>query len=476
MSRNFSLQLVCWTLLCAVCVQGQTQQQNTGATPAATAPQADNGYIPAGDSQPEAVASAPDPTTPWLPVAPNGEMPPSLFAGELQQKNTIRGGLTFVTAYDDNAALENGKAVSNTSYTVLPNFAFEQSRTRMLLDIGYAPGFTVNQNLSGLNSNNQGLNSNFQYRLSQYWTLRIHDDFSSSNNPYTDANAAPDATPGSVLHQPSPVLYTLSADRLSNLGVVDLLYQIGEGTMIGGSGSSYLLNYSNVGSGSALALLDTQTESGDFFYKHRLFPNQWLGFTYSYQRLSFNGDAELTNSHTGLLFYTLNIKPHISISLFGGADYADTEGQLQIFESLSIPISQHQWSPSGGGTFGWQREHTAISATVSRRVDNGGGLLGTVNRYSGNMQLRRQFTRTWTGTLGFAYDDDRSIDALVNTAYRTWAGTAGVQHDIGKNFAFGLSYSRAYQTFGQLLNNELSPDHNRASVTLSYFFSRPLGK
>jgi hypothetical protein len=236
------------------------------------------------------------------------------------------------------------------------------------------------------------------------------------------------------------------------------------------------LNYSNIGTGSGLALLDTQTESGDFFYKHRVWPNQWIGFTYSYQRLSFNGGNELTNSHTGLLFYTLNVKPHISLSLFGGADHADTEGQLQIFESLSVPISQHQWSPSGGMTFGWTGEHTAVTTTLSRRIDNGGGLLGTVSRYSGNFQVRRQFRPTWTGTLGFAYDDDRSIDALVNTAYRTWAGTAGLQHDIGKNFALGLSYSRAYQTFGQLLNTELFPDHNRASVTLSYFFSRPLGR
>src|SRR5690349_22018142 len=48
-----------------------------------------------------------------------------------------------------------------------------------------------------------------------------------------------------------------------------LVYQMGAGTIFGGSGSYSLLNYSNLQGGPGVQLIDSRTTGADIFYQHR---------------------------------------------------------------------------------------------------------------------------------------------------------------------------------------------------------------
>jgi hypothetical protein len=439
------------------------------------APAAAYGYIPfAGGSQgADADINSSNPNTPWLPVLINGETPSSAFSGELERNNQISGGLTVASGYDDNALTQNGGQVGNASFSFLPSLSWEQSRSHSLFDINYSPGFTVNQALPELNSSTQNAGLNSQVRLTENLTWRIRDGFVVSNNGWTTTGS--DAS-GSVLHAPAQQVLTPLARSVSNLAASDLVYQMGAGTIVGGTGSYSLLSYSNLQDGPGVQLIDSRTTGAEVFYQHRILAKHWIGLTYSFQRLSFEGGIEQTQSHSALLFDTITLQPHLTLSLFGGATHSRTDGQVTLLTAGTAASGQpEQWSPSAGAMLGWEGPHTAVSATFSRRIDSGGGILGTVDRYSGIATVRRQFSPHWTGNISFIYDDNRPLDG-VEGEYRTLSGSVGAERRIGRQLAAAASYTRVHQVYGVTIPTQLFPDHNRALVSITYFFSRPLGR
>ena len=452
---------------------------SSSAASSSGAPAAAYGYIPfAGGSQgADAETNSSNPNTPWLPVLINGETPSSAFSGELERNNQISGGLTVASGYDDNTLTQNGGQVGNASFSFLPSLSWEQSRSHALFDINYSPGFTVNQALPELNSSTQNAGLNSQIRLTENLTWRIRDGFVLSNNGWT--NAGSEAS-GSVLHAAAQPVLTPLARSLSNLAASDLVYQMGAGTIVGGTGSYSLLSYSNLQGGPGVNLgvnlIDSRTTGAEVFYQHRILPKHWIGLTYSFQRLSFAGGVEQTQSHSALLFDTITLQPHLTLSLFGGATHSRTDGQATLLATTTTAsVQPEQWSPSAGAMLGWEGPHNVVSATFSRRIDSGGGVQGTVDRYSGIATVRRQFSPRWTGTINFIYDDNRPLDG-VEGEYRTLSGSVGVERRIGRQLAAAASYTRVHQVYGVTIPTQLFPDHNRALVSVSYFFSRPLGR
>jgi hypothetical protein len=462
-------------MLSAAIVMGQSQG-NTPTTSSGTslssAPAAAYGYIPLTDnSVTDANTDLSNPNTPWLPVLINGETVSLL--GDIERSNQLSLGMTVASGYDDNTLTQSDRQIGNASFSFLPSVAWHEARTRSLFDFNYSPGFTVNQRLPELNNQTQNAGLSSQFRLTQNITWRIHDAFLASNNGW--ANSNPD-TPTNALHEPNQLVLTPLANTISNLAGTDLVYQMGAGTIFGGSGSYTLLNYSNLQGGPGVQLIDSRMAGADVFYQHRLLPKHWIGLTYGFQRFTFNGGVEVSDAHSALLFYTAMIQPHFVVSLFGGATYTQTDGFVAVVTPTATPAgTRTQWSPSAGTTFGWETPHTGITATFSRRVDSGGGILGTVERMSGMATVQRQFTPNWTGTMSFVYDNNRPLEGTEGE-YRTLSGTVAVERRLGRQTNVTASYTRAHQTYGIAIPSQLFPDHNRAMLSISYLFSRPLGR
>jgi hypothetical protein len=454
---------------------GQSQGNGSAAsssTSSSSAPAAAYGYIPlTGNSQTDTSTDVSNPNTPWLPVLINGETISLL--GEIERSNQLSFGMTVASGYDDNTLTQNSRQIGNASFSFLPSMSWHESKSRSLFDLNYSPGFTVNQRLPELNNATHNAGFNSQFRLTENITWRIHDAFVASNNGWTNTNPE---MPTNALHEPNQLVLTPLADTVSNLAGTDLVYQMGAGTILGGSGSYSLLNYSNVQGGPGVQLIDSRTAGGDIFYQHRLLPKHWIGLTYGFQRFTFNGGVEETDTHSALLFYTAMIRPHFVVSLFGGGTHTQTDGFVAIATSATTPTgTRTQWSPSAGAIFGWETPHTGITATFSRRVDSGGGILGTVERNSGMATVQRQFSPNWTGTISFVFDNNRPLDSMEGV-YRTLSETVAVERRLGRQMSMVASYTRAHQTYGIAIPTQLFPDHNRAMLSISYFVSRPLGR
>ena len=421
--------------------------------------------------------------TPWLPTAINGEYGSLQFASEAERSNILSGGLSLATGYDDNALSNNKDRIGNVSYAVMPFIAISESRTRHLWHFNYSPGFTFNQRLAQNYAASHNLDFSWQYRITERFTARVHENFIDETTSFDRLTENPLLPGGNVLHQPNDSVITPLTNRIGNLTNLDLIYQLGEGTTAGASGTFSKQSYKDTAQNTGTQLIDNETGSADAFYSHRFSPRNTLGFTYTFQKFATLGQIrEHSTSHSVLVFYTLNLKPNMALSFFGGPDRNVTNDQYTIiFFPFIIPISktQSRWMVDGGMTFGWQGQRTSMRANFIRHVTDGGGLVGAVTAYSSSGDVRRQLTQRWTGIVGLSYGNNDPLSRAYGNAFWSTSATAGLQRSIGQKVTIGISYARdhqSYRTYGTPLLAPVLADHNRGWVTISYHFDRPLGR
>jgi hypothetical protein len=400
---------------------------------------------------------------------------PAAFAAE-ERSNLLEYGVAFMTAYSDNvlAGLE-GHPVSDISYSIAPTIAIDATTPRLRWIGSYAPGFTFYQHTSNLNESDHNATLDFQYRLSPHVTVSARDGFVRSSNVLNQPDFGGGTVSGGTAVPNFSVIPPV-ADRLSNSGNVDLTYQFALNGMIGASGTFTNLHYPNPSQVPGLS--DSNTQAGAAFYSLRLSRMHYIGVTYQYQRLrSYPAEGgNETQTHAPLLFYTLYPTPHSSISVFGGPQYSDT---VQPVVAPSNMVSEARtWTPAAGGSLGWQGHVTSFAVSYSHMVAGGGGLVGAVHMDSASSSIRRQIAKTLNGSLNASYTQNKVIGDFLGGASdgHSVSGTAEIEKLVGPNLRFRLGYTRLHQTYTGVSAIAVNPDTNREFISISYHFSRPLGR
>jgi hypothetical protein len=254
--------------------------------------------------------------------------------------------------------------------------------------------------------------------------------------------------------------------------------------MVGFSGGYYNSSYRDVPTGTT-SLLDTTTESASGFYSHRISTRNWVGVRYGFQHLGFQPGGEQANTHSVMYFHTISLKPTMQLSFFAGPEYSEVNSQIVVPEVqlpqvllVSFPISQKTWSGAGGASYSWQGQHTSINAEFVRRVSDGGGVQGVVFLNSASGGVRRQITRSTALSFsgGYSTNDPLPGSTAGIGLLKTATGSIGVSRRLGAHFGLDLNYTRAYQEPAAGASVALPAYQNRGAVTLSYDFSRPLGR
>ena len=119
-----------------------------------------------------------------------------------------------------------------------------------------------------------------------------------------------------------------------------------------------------------------------------------------------------------------------------------------------------------------------MALSYSRVISGGGGLVGAVQLNSASASFRQQMTRRLSGSLAAAYTQNdvlASASAAGNKGH-TVAGTASLQQQVGPHINLLLGYTRLHQVYSNVAVLAATPDTNREFVSVSYQFSRPLGR
>jgi hypothetical protein len=395
-----------------------------------------------------------------------------------ERSNYLRGGITFSSAYTDNAlGSVNGHPVSDVSYSVWPTLALDETTPRLHIVSTYAPGYTFYQRESSLNETDQNASVDVQYRVSPHVTVSARDGFQKSSNVFNQPNLASALAVSGGTQEANFSVIAPIADRVSNFGNAGITYQFAANGMVGASGTFTNLHYPN--QAEVPGLFDSSSQTGSVFYSFRISKVHYIGVTYQYQRLlsyPTQGQNE-TQTQSVLLFYTLSLSSRFSASVYGGPQYANVGPQFTDTVSTPSPVFR-SWNPQAGGSLGWQGRLTSAALSYAHVISSGGGLIGAVKMDSATGSIRQQMTRNLSGSIagGYAQNNVLGSALLGTTNGHTISGTASLQQQFGQHIVLQLGYTRLHQDYSGVAVLAATPNTNREFVSISYRFSRPLGR
>jgi hypothetical protein len=477
MSAQGKISAIWLLLLMLTSVQLWSQDSNT--------PQVSNGQ--GGAEQQQAGAPAESNSPGGIPTHPEDRMqtPPPVgvqsypiaFSSE-EQANYLRYGAALTTAHTDNALFGISKTpVSDVSYSIAPTISIDETTSRLHWVATYAPGFTFYQRISEYNEADQNASLEFTYRLSPHITFAAEDRFQKSSNVFNQPNIGSALAVSGATQVPNLSVVSPVASRLSNTGSVGLTYQFSLNQMVGASGTFTTLDYPDPS--QVPGLFNSNSQAGSGFYSFRVSRMHYIGATYQYQRLlayPTEGQSE-TQTHAALFFYTLYPSAHFSMSIFGGPQYSDTIVPPSL-PAQPLRVEVKSWDPAAGASLNWQGRFTSLALSYSRVIAPGGGLVGAAHTDSAGGIIRRQITRRLSGAVNAGYAQNRVIAGTFAGSENghTVFGTASLQQSFGQHLNAAIGYTRLHQSYSQIAVLAATPDTNREFISISYLFSRPLGR
>jgi len=392
-----------------------------------------------------------------------------------EQTNLLHYGLAFSSGYNDNVlGAATGHPVSDVNYSVWPTIGFDKTTTRVHWDLTYAPGFTFYQRTSGRNEADQNASISMQYRLSPHVTFSAQDTFSKSSSVFNQLNPASGPVLGGAQGPNESVIAPL-ADRLGNSGYVGITYQYSANDMVGGGGTFSNMHYPNTTQVPGLS--DSSSQAGSAFYTHRVSRQHYVGATYQYERLMSypGGFDDETRTDSVFLFYTVYPTRRFSMSFFAGPQYSDS--MQPAVGSLGSPaISLRSWAPAGGASLDWEGRLLSAALNYSHVVSGGSGLIGAVRLDNASASVRVQFSPNLTASVAGFYANNRVLGYSVGALNgHTNSATVALERALGQHLVAQLGYTRLHQTYNIPLIAE-APNTNREFFSLSYSFTRPLGR
>lgn len=450
-----------------------TQNTNVGSDSTRSAPV---GAVSTGiiglDTESEDTAAQ---DLPQIPAVLGGRGTSLTFLSEMKRSNFLRGGINIGAGYDDNANLAPSGGVGNTTFSVFPNIAIEQSTSRMRWDLGYAAGLTVNQQLSNQNQVLQALRFDSEFRLSPHVNLRAAEDFSMTTGTFgAGAGSGFQPGPGGT----NGTLITPLANSRSSQTVLETNYHFALKDLVGASGSFSNLHYSDVSTGAG-SLGDTSTAAGSAFWLHRLLGADWAGISYRFQRIVFDPSGE-SRVHTFSVMDTLDLSKRFTLSAFIGPEYSNNNGVAATGPDAGQVSNFGAWAVAFGVEGAWHKERTSVTAGYSKRTSDGGGVLGAVRLQNVHAAFRRELFPGWAATFGGSYGGNQGV-TLSSAASATTINSASVgatlERSITRSLGFQISYLHYFQnqSGSSVPLQNIDANRNRFSVALSYQWARPLG-
>lgn len=415
-----------------------------------------------------------------IPVQEDDQMatPPPISAlpyptalGTEERSNYLGLGMTFAAAYIDNLYPGYGHSIADTTYSILPLVAFDQSTSLRHVTITYSPGFTFYQPTSQLNEIDQSARLAYKVRLTPHSSLLLNDGFTYSSTSFSSGASGVGSTVTGSAQPIAPGVIAPFAKQLANDADGEFVLQMSRTSMIGASGAATNLHYPN--QSEVIGLYDSSSHSGSGFYNHRISETQYIGAVYSYTQVfayPTNSQSE-TRLQSISSFYTVYPKHGFSLSAsIGPQHYELTEAPLPASSS---------WVPLVLTSIGWQGLHTSLAASYSQGVTAGGGLVGAFHSRNADATARWQISRTSVIGATADYAINKSVSPLILAGIENGhsvSGSATFTRTINRQLVVAFEYDRLHDSYAGIAAISNNPNSDRAKLSVSWEFTRPLGQ
>lgn len=409
-----------------------------------------------------------------LPPPVTGQVYPTQVGSDVRQ-NYLGLGVSGSGGWDDNVlAGYTSTKTSSAIYSVSPYVFFDKKTPRTDAQFRYNPGFTFYSQASSLNESEHTASGTMMYRLTPHFVFRAQDAFQKSSNMFGTPSPALGGPVSGALPLQIEAVIAQFADRINNTATVDLGLQTSENTLIGAEGSFAELDYPS--SAQTPGLYNSNSVGASGFYTHRVTSHQYLGFIYQYlEVLSYlpdsEGEAALNTFSPFYSFYLLRTKQgNLTASIQVGLQHSS-------FVIRNGPFEE-EWDPVVSTSLGWQGPITNFAVSYTQLVSGGGGLYGLYRQASVNGMAQVKIARSWTAGVGASYVtlSNETPQYQSISGGHTIYGSASLARSIGKDTHLEAGYSRVHESYPGIPAIVANPDSNRIYGSVSYQFSRPVGR
>ncbi|MFZ0821010.1 MAG: hypothetical protein WAM91_13135, partial [Candidatus Acidiferrales bacterium] len=233
---------------------------------------------------------------------------------------------------------------------------------------------------------------------------------------------------------PSQTILTTQDMRVSNVILAQIQVEASQRTAFTFTGGYGLLHFTTPG------FLDPTNYNFGFGYNYALNARDVLGVSYQYNNYSFSSTNSTINDSQVLVSYGHHITGRLAFQVGAGPElnYETPPGS-------SIVIGRTLFGANAG--LNYQFKESAISASFSRGVTGGSGIIagasGDTAQISANHQLGRR--TTIYGNFGYSFNQSLPQQSVATTTYQGLYGGAGVDYKVAQRADFYVNYSYLHQ-------------------------------
>jgi hypothetical protein len=415
---------------------------------------------------------------PNVPAVASGQMPTAIPGAEAGGSNNFSAMFEAGARYDDNAVLSSARKRSDIGYSLRSNVSLVQTLRRFDYGLSYSPGVDISQHGFFPDQFTNAFGGHFTWLVSKHSAFSAQENYVLSTDPFQQFGTQPfGTTPGPVV-APNASVFLPNVRRTASLSQVQYSYQPRQHTTLGLSGNYTLSHYGGTSSTTNPTLLGFQVASGQAYIAQQITPRNQLGVQYSGQVLKFQQVSARTTTHSFSVFDQIRLKQNMNLTLYAGPQYALISNQATLslgFATVLIPIRENTLSWSGGAIFQITGRRGAMVLDYSRGVSDGGGITGAVELNAGSVLFNWKLSPNWSMRIDGAAADNQLLGVKTGTSeLRTYSATLGLSRRIFSKISMDMFFERLNQS-GTIIGLS-SGNHDLAGVSLSYGFSRPIGR
>jgi hypothetical protein len=412
-----------------------------------------------------------------------GDAPSLTTQSDPDYRNALFGSASFGASFDTGGYTNaNGSTSSDVRFFAQPSIALRQTFPTTNWTLSYTPGVSVSQHStdSALFTHNAAADG--VWKATPRLTLHARQDYSISTNPFETVGRVALLPDLGGYFGPNYDGVIPSSKRTSYVTNADISYRMTAHTAIGITGGYQQFNYGSTDNTQlpSASLINSTVYNGSIFVSDQLSRRQTLGVQLAYTDIySYGSQQSRVQAPAFLVYDTLRLTPHSTLTVFGGPEYSRSFAVTPILlipgVILEASSSQRNWHPSAGVTYAWSGTQDALTLQFSRRISTGGGLMNANVMTFGSAAFRSRITKRWTSEVRLSVDNQDQLDMLNQSTYfqTLWAG-GSLSRAIKRSFSIRLDGAYVRQTGSGL--GFIPGNHGLVQITVDFHFLKGLGR
>lgn len=402
------------------------------------------------------------------------------YATEQHANSGFAFEIHTTSSWDDNIFGNNAHRASDYVFQEGGMLDFWKKQPGWSIDLTYRPNALLYRTYSGLNQLDHRLDFANDFHIASHVVFRLKDSLDSTTGVLEPQANQDLALPvGGPTNLNSTVLAPL-ARQFANEASGEVEYDASRRGTIRISGGHGFRRFTNVGTISTSTnvagnLFSTQSDVGSMTYEYRLTRHFTGGLIYEFENYRF-GRGLHDKTQSGLLRVLWDVRPHITLSLFGGPQYSDSNGLFSTPSTNPLQpgnvltsLRSKAWGPSGGGSITLRSNRTVFSLSARQQVSDGGGLLAAVTSSFEAAEIRRRLALKWDAALTLSNARAVALEGPQGKGTLD-SQTVGItlEHPLAETLNLHLEYDYVRQRANSFVPFPINLDRNRFTLGLLY--------